>query len=207
VLADGSHPEFYYVLFRSKSATGPDTWPWILAYRISLRSWRMSRRGGPGTTGDPVPHEHEQRQRTYRSSFVPHRIHRQSRWTAITSLNVGSTRIDITLTQDPEALAYIIERSADSKAGRGGYRGGRGSRVLTGHDRLRHRRLLVLPRAHGPDDMSISETGNAHAHPSEFVDGPQIDNTLNVYMENVGTRVEFPMLPGVFVRVLPAAQR
>lgn len=199
VLAQMDHnADYYYVLFRSKSATGPDTLA-VDTLRYSDFSQELSDVPPVGTWYYRVieyPTNQNNGNGGYRSSYVRIEFTGKPAGPAIASLTVGSARIDITLNLDPEALAYILERSVDAKAWTVADTVSASDIAYTqAHDRPATNGFWYYRARVVRNDMSVSEPGTPMRTPSEFIYGPQIDNTLNVYMENVGTRVEFPMYP------------
>jgi hypothetical protein len=188
--------DFYYILFRSKTASGPDTAAvdtlWysdaasMLVDTPPIGAWYYRVQRIPAFPGNGSP--------IYRSASTRIDFTGKPAGPAVTSLNVYSSRIDITFTLDPDGLAYILERSMD---GKDWIAADTASALDVSNGLIRDKppadgfwnyRLRTVRK-----DMSVTEPGTPFRSLTLFTFGPQFNNNLNAYVENKGTRLDFPM--------------
>lgn len=189
-------PDYYYILFRSKSASGSDTGAvdtlWysdaatLLVDTPPIGTWyyRVQRIPSFPGAGSQV----------YRSASTRVDFTGKPVGPAVMYLQVYSTRIDIAFTLDPEGLAFILERSVDGKDWTAA---DTASALDVSNGILRDKppadgfwnyRIRTMRK-----DMSVTEPGSPMRTSSLFTFGPQYDNSLYAYVENKGTYLDFPM--------------
>ncbi|MEO6097169.1 MAG: hypothetical protein ABIW76_16425 [Fibrobacteria bacterium] len=189
-------PDYYHVLYRARTATGLDTLA-VDTLRYSdgdselkdtppVGTWyyRVVRKAANENGGSGL-----YRSQTTRIEFTGKKV-----GPTIVGLVVGTSYIDISITFEPEALACIFERSQDGKA-------------WTAFDTVSVLNLGNLrdrPPADGfwyyrarsvSVDMSVSEPGAAMRTYTTYTYTGQYLTSLNAYVENKGTRLEFPFYP------------
>jgi hypothetical protein len=188
--------DYYYILYRSKYASGPDTaavdtlWysdaATLLVDTPPIGTWyyRVQRIPTFTSTGTAI-----YRTLSTRIDFTGKPV-----GPPVTGLSVYPSRIDIFFTQDPEGLAYILERSVDGKDWNAADTvsaldvSGGVIRNKPPTDGFWSYRLLTMRK-----DMSVSGPGTPMRSPTPFTYAQLFDNSLFAYVENKGTRLDFPM--------------
>ena len=192
-------PNYFHILFRSESASGEDTGAvdtlWysgstsILTDVPPLGNWYYRVRMVPTslTGGSGM----------YRSSSTRIEFTGKLAGPAVTAINAYATRIDIAFTTDPEALAYVLERSGDGTDWATADTLGPGRDIRHVAGQAPGGRILELPHPDRAQGHALTEPGTSLPGLTRFIFGPQYDNSLQVYIENKGTRV-YVALSGSF---------
>ncbi|MDB5102778.1 MAG: hypothetical protein JWP91_467 [Fibrobacteres bacterium] len=189
-------PDYFHVLYRSKSPGGLDTLA-VDTLEFSNPSSDLEDIPPPGIWYYRVvryltaPYDNGT---VYRSVSTRIEFTGKPVGPSVVSLTVYAMRIDIGIIPDPDGLAVILERSADGKDWTAA---DTVSSAIPNYGILRDRpptdgfwnyRARTVRK-----DMSVTEPGTSLRTSTAFTFGTQYANTLNATIENRGTRVECAM--------------
>ena len=191
------YPGYYFVLYRSKSAsaTAADT---LAVDTLAYQDTGSALTDVPGVGAwyyrvYRVPEGNSGDGEISRSAAIRIDFTGKPVGPAVLSLSVGPTRVDIGILPDPDALAYILERSGDGKewavadtvSAKDGQSGLLGDRPPK--DGYWEYRVRAVRK-----DLSPTGPGTSMRTPVAFAFGPAYSNTLTAIITNKGAVVECP---------------